>query len=55
VTGARDGSIGTELFDEADRAFDGPCRVLRVKEAGHFMHQERPSLVGDEIRRFLRE
>ena len=55
VTGARDGSIGTELFDEADRAFDGPCRVLRVKEAGHFMHQERPSLVGDEVRRFLRE
>jgi pimeloyl-ACP methyl ester carboxylesterase len=55
ITGGRDGCIGTALFDEADRAFDAPCRVLRVKDAGHFMHQERPSLVGDEIRRFCRE
>jgi pimeloyl-ACP methyl ester carboxylesterase len=55
VTGARDGCIGTDLFEEADRAFDAPCRVLRVRDAGHFVHQERPSLVGDEIRRFLRD
>jgi pimeloyl-ACP methyl ester carboxylesterase len=54
VTGARDGCIGTDLYEDADRAFDAPCRVLRVQDAGHFVHQERPALVGDEIRRFLR-
>jgi pimeloyl-ACP methyl ester carboxylesterase len=55
VTGARDGCIGTELFEDADRAFDADCRVLRVEEAGHFVHQERPSVVGDEVVRFLEE
>lgn len=53
VTGKHDGCIGTALFDDADRAFDGPCRVLRVADAGHFVHQERPAVVGDELRRFL--
>jgi pimeloyl-ACP methyl ester carboxylesterase len=53
ITGERDGCIGTDLYDEAERAFDAPCRVLRVSDAGHFVHQERPTLVGDEIRRFL--
>lgn len=55
ITGARDGCIGTELYEEAEQVFDAPCRVLRVRDAGHFVHQERPSLVGDELRRFLRD
>jgi pimeloyl-ACP methyl ester carboxylesterase len=53
VTGARDGCIGTELFDEAHRAFEADCRVLRVNDAGHFVHQERPTVVGDEVVRFV--
>ncbi|MFB6206740.1 MAG: alpha/beta fold hydrolase [Haloglomus sp.] len=53
IAGERDGCVGPELFDEVDRVFDAPCRILRVREAGHFVHQERPSVVGDEIRRFL--
>jgi pimeloyl-ACP methyl ester carboxylesterase len=55
IAGERDGCIGADLFDEADRAFAAPCRVLRVADAGHFMHQERPTVVGDEVVAFLTE
>jgi len=48
VCGDRDGCIGSELFEHADTVIDD-CRVVRVRDAGHFMHQERPAVVGDEI------
>lgn len=52
VTGADDGCIGTELFDHADEVIED-CRVVRVADAGHFMHQERPDVVGDQIVDYL--
>lgn len=48
ICGGQDGCIGAELFERADEIVED-CRAVRVREAGHFMHQERPSVVGDEI------
>lgn len=48
VGGENDGCIGTDLFEHADE-FVEQCRVVRVREAGHFVHQERPDVVADEI------
>lgn len=48
LCGADDGCIAPELFDHAGRIVD-ECRVVRVRDAGHFVHQERPQVVGDEI------
>jgi pimeloyl-ACP methyl ester carboxylesterase len=52
IAGKRDGCIGTELFTDADDAFDADCRVVAVRDAGHFMHQERPETVAEEIMAF---
>jgi pimeloyl-ACP methyl ester carboxylesterase len=52
VCGADDGCIGPELFAHADEIVDD-CRVVRVPGAGHFMHQERPEVVGREIVDYL--
>ncbi|MFQ3320529.1 MAG: pimeloyl-ACP methyl ester carboxylesterase [Natronomonas sp.] len=48
ICGEQDGCIGPGLFDHAGEVIE-ECRVVRVREAGHFMHQERPDVVGDEI------
>jgi pimeloyl-ACP methyl ester carboxylesterase len=53
ITGAEDGCIGHELFGDAADAFAADCRVIRLPSAGHFMHRERPDVVGDEIVSFL--
>jgi pimeloyl-ACP methyl ester carboxylesterase len=53
LAGTEDGAIGADLFERADEAFDAPCRVVRVGGAGHFLHQERPEVVGEEVRSFL--
>jgi pimeloyl-ACP methyl ester carboxylesterase len=53
LAGAEDGGIGPELFDRAEEAFDARCRVVRVDGAGHFLHQERPGVVGEEVVSFL--
>lgn len=52
ICGADDGCIGPALFEHADEMIED-CRVVRVTDAGHFMHQERPDVVGDEIVTFL--
>lgn len=49
LTGADDWCIGTELYDRADEAFE-TCRVVRLRDAGHFLHRERPDVVADELR-----
>lgn len=48
LCGEDDGCIGPELFDRADEVID-ECRVVRVRDAGHFLHRERPDVVGEEI------
>jgi pimeloyl-ACP methyl ester carboxylesterase len=53
VAGKRDGCIGSELFETADEAFAGRNRVVAVPDAGHFMHQERPDAVCEEILEFV--
>jgi pimeloyl-ACP methyl ester carboxylesterase len=52
ISGAQDGCIGPDLFERADEVIE-ECRVVRVPDAGHFMHQERPDAVGEEIVSFL--
>ena len=53
VAGKEDGCLGHELFDDADEAFATRCRCLKIPGAGHFLHQERPDVVTDEIRSFV--
>lgn len=53
LAGSQDGCIGPELFEGVADAFDAPARVAVVQEAGHFLHQERPDVVHDEIQHFL--
>ncbi|MXR50796.1 alpha/beta fold hydrolase [Halovenus sp. WSH3] len=53
IAGERDGCVGAELFEDADTLFTADCRVLKIREAGHFMHRERPAVVGEEIISFL--
>ena len=52
LCGARDGCIAPELFEHANEVL-ADCRIVRVPNAGHFMHQERPEAVCDEITAFL--
>jgi pimeloyl-ACP methyl ester carboxylesterase len=52
IFGQNDGCIGTELFAHADE-FIEDCRVVGVSGAGHFVHQERPDVVADEIIEWL--
>jgi len=52
IAGADDGCIGTDLFEHADEMIED-CRVVRIADAGHFMHQERPAVVGDQVVEYL--
>lgn len=52
LCGTDDGCIAPELFDHAETLVQD-CRVVRVRDAGHFLHQERPEVVGEEIVEWL--
>lgn len=52
LTGAEDGCIATELYNDVHEDFK-TARVARVREAGHFLHCERPGAVADELENFL--
>jgi pimeloyl-ACP methyl ester carboxylesterase len=52
LAGAEDGCIGDELFDRAGEAFE-TARVVKVRDAGHFLHWDRPEVVADELLGFL--
>jgi pimeloyl-ACP methyl ester carboxylesterase len=52
IAGESDGCIAPELFGHAGDVIE-EARVVRVRDAGHFVHQERPDVVGDEIVSFL--
>ncbi len=52
VYGDRDGCIGPALFEHADEIVED-CRLVRVRDAGHFLHQERPDAVGETVVSFL--
>jgi pimeloyl-ACP methyl ester carboxylesterase len=53
LAGTEDGGIGPALFERVDEVFDARCRVVRVPGTGHFLHQERPEAVGEEVVSFL--
>ena len=47
ITGERDGCVDTRLFDDAMRGadFSRGLKIRRVRDAGHFVHQEQPEEV----------
>ena len=47
--GAVDGCIGAELVGEAGEHLAPGSRMVMVPDAGHFLHLERPDVVGAEI------
>ena len=55
-TGDRDGCMDTRLFDEVMRGADFPrgLKVRRIREAGHFVHQERPEELNPVLLEWLR-
>lgn len=53
VGGDRDGCIGPGLYEGAAVGVDARCRVVLVRGAGHFMHQEQVAVVTREIRSFV--
>jgi pimeloyl-ACP methyl ester carboxylesterase len=52
IAGADDGCIGPELFADAGDAFAADARVVRIRDAGHFVHQEQPDVVAEEVIEF---
>jgi len=53
LAGKCDGCIGHEVFDDASAAFAGRHRIVKVPDAGHFMHIERPDAVAEEVAAFF--
>lgn len=51
LTGARDGCMDTRLHDVAvlDEDFPAGVEKLRIQDAGHFLHQEKPEEVNRRI------
>jgi pimeloyl-ACP methyl ester carboxylesterase len=52
--GARDGCIGVELAREMDGMFAAGLRKVILQGAGHFIHQELPDKVNEEVLAFLK-
>ena len=48
IAGEDDRCIAPALFDHAGDIIED-SRVVRIRDAGHFMHLERPEVVGEEI------
>ncbi len=53
VAGVDDGCMGIEMFARQDAGFAGPHRLLRIENAGHFMHREQPETFHRELIGFL--
>ncbi|MGE0625837.1 MAG: alpha/beta fold hydrolase [Pseudomonadales bacterium] len=55
ITGDRDGCIDTHVFERLmyPQDFPGGLRLERIREAGHFVHQERPDVVNALILEWL--
>lgn len=56
ITGETDGCVDTRLFDEVMRGADFPrgLKVRRIRNAGHFVHQEQPQEVNGLLLEWLR-
>jgi pimeloyl-ACP methyl ester carboxylesterase len=53
LAGKRDGCIGHEVFDDASAALAGRHRVVKIRDAGHFLHLRRPGVVAEEVASFF--
>jgi pimeloyl-ACP methyl ester carboxylesterase len=51
--GARDGCIGVDLLSGMEPLFPQGLKLVIVPEAGHFVHQEAPQRINDELLAFL--
>ncbi len=51
LTGARDGCMDTRLYDIVMREqdFEAELEVVRIPDAGHFLHQEKPEQVNRRL------
>jgi pimeloyl-ACP methyl ester carboxylesterase len=52
--GARDGCIGVETLDGMEAVFPKGLKKVVVPDAGHFVHQEKPELVNEQLVAFLK-
>lgn len=56
LTGARDGCLDTRFYDAmTPEDFPMGLRVMRIADAGHFLHQEQPDVVNRIVLDWLRE
>jgi pimeloyl-ACP methyl ester carboxylesterase len=51
--GQKDGCMGVELLDGMEAFFPKGLRKVVVAGAGHFVHQEKPAVVNQELLQFL--
>jgi len=52
--GARDGCIGVETLDGMEAVFPKGLKKVVVPDAGHFVHQEKPELVNEQLIAFIK-
>lgn len=55
VTGANDGCISPDLYEESEQCYEGRFAFEQVNGAGHFVHVEQPEIVGERIVEFVGE
>jgi pimeloyl-ACP methyl ester carboxylesterase len=55
MTGANDGCISPDLYEESHQCYDNRFAFERITGAGHFVHVERPEIVGERIIKFVGE
>lgn len=55
IAGRDDGCIGVEMFEGQERFFSGPYNLITLKNAGHFMHRERPRAFAEAAIHFLND
>lgn len=53
VTGANDGCISPDLYAESHQCYEGRFAFEQITGAGHFVHVERPTVVGERIVAFV--
>jgi pimeloyl-ACP methyl ester carboxylesterase len=55
MTGANDGCISPDLYEDSDQCYEGRFAFEQVSGAGHFVHVEQPKTVGERIVEFVGE
>jgi pimeloyl-ACP methyl ester carboxylesterase len=55
IHGVDDGAVDAAVFSRTPEAFTGQYKLVRVENAGHFVHREQPELVANEVIEFLGE